>query len=290
METYRGSGGIWAADESQLWNPELAPRLPEEREARAIAEELVRKYRLLPGLQSPFSIEFGGFGGTYAAVMDAATHKRTNQQLDVQVNFAMRVAIPTPDGQVAQLPVVGGGGEYSLALGHEGQVIGFNGVWRPVEAGAFNAAVVPHERADEQFRQLTAKLEIHSFDSYLAYYAAPASAKQEFLYPVRVYRASALMDRRLVPLRHIILPATDFGPPLPQPLPMPGRERALRRGAIREKDERRSLATLSSAVRASSSFEAGHLLDRVERRPGRQPEQRQGLRRRTGGGGLERQF
>jgi hypothetical protein len=62
----------------------------------------------------------------------------------------------------------------------------------------------------------------------LAYYSAPPSVEQKSLYPVYVYRAEALVDHERVPLRLIMLPATEFGPELELPQPVPPRsEKAL---------------------------------------------------------------
>src|SRR6478609_5530817 len=59
------SGGVWAADEAQLWKPSLQPELPKEDEAIARANELVRERKLLPKLENPFRIGTPVVGGTY---------------------------------------------------------------------------------------------------------------------------------------------------------------------------------------------------------------------------------
>src|SRR5580765_8011966 len=42
------SAGVWAADESQLWNPTLRPQLVPEKQAVAQAEKTLRELSLLP--------------------------------------------------------------------------------------------------------------------------------------------------------------------------------------------------------------------------------------------------
>jgi hypothetical protein len=81
----------------------------------------------------------------------------------------------------------------------------------------FDAALVPREKADEEHRRLFATaakgFELESVDAYLAYYAAPSFAMQEFLYPVYVYRATARVDDRLVPLRSVTVPTLSATTP-----------------------------------------------------------------------------
>lgn len=242
VEVYRASGGIWLANEAQLWNPELKPRLPDAKKARAIAEEYFKQARFLPraDAKQPFSVSFKNQSGTRVATFDAATGRRTDRQLDVQVNYAVQMRIPGPPGAAPlTLPVVGGGGEFNLTLGDQGKVIASSGVWRPVEKIEQNSRVIPQAEADRQFKELVKGVKIRSFSSYLAYYSAPAPKAQRFLYPVYVYRAIAVSDDAAAPLRLIMLPATEFGPKLPKPKPLPERtpRDRPRRGSLIPDDE-----------------------------------------------------
>jgi hypothetical protein len=93
----------------------------------------------------------------------------------------------------------------------------------------------------------------------LAYYAAPSFAGQDFLYPVYVCGGTAVFGKQRVPLRQILLPATDFGPPLRFPERQPQRPK-LARPATKAGEgtkpgrlgSRRSLATT-----ATRPWEAG---------------------------------
>ena len=214
-EIYTASGGVWLADEAQLWKPDLKSDLPDDEAARRIADEFLRPRlaRLItPG--SPASIRFADLNGTRVARVNARTGARENRRLDVQINYAASISVAAQDGTARDFPVVGGGGEFNVVLGHHGTIIGYSGVWRPIEGVAFESPVIPRARADEQFRELTSELDVTAFDAEIAYYSAPASVEQQFLYPVYVYRAVAQIEGEQVPLRIILLPATEFGPKL----------------------------------------------------------------------------
>ena len=175
--------------------------------------------------------------------------KRENHRLDIQVTYPI---------VVGDLPLVGGGGDFKIILGDQGRLIGVSGVWRtPRES--FEAKVIDRKRADEQFRALTEKLKIESYDASLAYYSAPAFERQEFLYPVYVYRATALFGKNRVPLRQILLPATEFGPPPVAPRPQPYRPKQSAEYLRRDRNGASGdgNAPRRSYARAVSSFEAG---------------------------------
>lgn len=234
VEIASKSGGIWAADEAQLWNPSMRPDLPQEKDAIATANKLVSDRKLLPRLEGRFRFGAPVLGGTYFATNRSG--KRENHKLDIQVNYPVLVG---------DIPVVGGGGDYTIVLGHRAAIVGFSGVWRPA-IEAFDANVIERERADERFRNLTKGMKVESYDAYLAYYSAPSFRAQEFLYPVYVYRATAKFGKQQVPLRQIMIPATDFGPPAEISQPQPARKKSKR--FQREKDGalRRNYAALSS--------------------------------------------
>ena len=44
------SGGVWAADEAQLWKPASRPRLPSEEQAATRAEDTLKQSNLWPRL------------------------------------------------------------------------------------------------------------------------------------------------------------------------------------------------------------------------------------------------
>lgn len=257
------SGAIWLADESQMWNPKLKPSLPGEDRARSIANDFLKKHSLLPlSDRDQYSkTSFANVGGTQAAFYDPTSKKRSDQKLDVQVNYTVKLNIPELGNEVS---VVGGGGEFNVTIGDRGSVIGFHGLWRPIDAVETESPVIPQDQADAQFKELTKGLEIRSVKSYIAYYSAPPSVEQKFLYPVYVYRATAYINTREVPLRILTIPATEFGPKRPEPKPLkarPANARPTRRSTMPEGPEERGVkrdyahATLQSSWKeAGSSF------------------------------------
>ena len=259
VELEGASGGVWAADQSRWLRPTSRPNLLGSDQAMSVAWELGQSRGLLPELTA--DVEFGDplVAGTHLAT--SRDGERSQYQLDVQVVFPLRVR---------DHPVVGGGGDFTVALGDGGDLIGYSGVWRAAE-GAFDATVVPREKADEAHRALfkAAKgLELEQVEVYLAYYAAPQFVVQEFLYPVYVYLATASIRDRQVPLRAVTLPATDFGPTVKMPPLAPPRPRGARPPVPPRQEanrERRSYATVTShphstqfpAMLATKPWEAG---------------------------------
>jgi hypothetical protein len=120
---------------------------------------------------------------------------------------------------------------------------------------------VPQERADAAYRELfvAAKgLELRSVSSYLAYYAAPSFTEQDFLYPVYVYLGTAQVGDEEVPLRAVTLPATEFGPKLELPPPVPARPKGARPAErpAREERKRPAYETAASAPHAPLALSA----------------------------------
>jgi Family of unknown function (DUF6345) len=254
VEQQSASAGIWAANQEAWFNPSARPKLPDRQRAVSIALNLGRERGLLPDLEGDFSYREPHVAGTHLAVSEDG--KRSERQLDVQIIFPITVA---------GLSVVGGGGDFTFALGDGGELIGYTGVWREV-TGTFDAPLVSQERADDAYRELfTASkgLDLESVTSYLAYYSAPTFAEQEFLYPVYVYVATARIGEKRVPLRAITLPATDFGPKLELPPPAPRRPASAQPTARpgTEKPKRRAYAGPMPGPRALAAptkpWEAG---------------------------------
>lgn len=204
VDIYTTSGGVWFGDNTQLWNPDLKPELPDEDTAKAIADDFLQAHALLPKGDF-FSINFVDFGYTQSATYDVNTQQRTEHVLDIQSIYAASIELPG-----LRLPVVGGGGEFNVTLGDQGEIIGYSSLWRDIQDVEGEFAVIPQEEADNLFLQSLEEAKVVALDSELAYYAAPSSQKQEFLYPVYVYRAVALIGDEEVPLRNSLIPATTF--------------------------------------------------------------------------------
>jgi hypothetical protein len=252
VELAAESGGIWAADESQLWKPALKPKLVADDVAAATAEKLLRALDVPRQVQPPFRFGKPVVSGTCFAHKSSRQAPRENRRLDVQVTYPVLVN---------DLPMIGGGGDFQVTVGDQGRVIAYSGVWRAAKH-VFDAKLIARDVADQQFRALTQALKIESFEASLAYYSAPSFRKQEFLYPVYVYRATARFGKHLVPLRQIILAATDFATPFeigqPQP-PLRKKKAGEYRRRVRSEggDSEKGVARRTFSTRATRPWEAG---------------------------------
>jgi uncharacterized protein DUF6345 len=249
VEVDRASGGVWAGDHLHLWNPSRIPSLVAGREAYSIGRDVLGGVGLLPTFESdaPFVLNEMGAGKTVMAAREKGK-KRENRPLDVQARYAVTVRNPGVDGPEL-LPVVGGGGKFSLMLGDKGRPIGYHGVWRPVRDSELVEAIEPDE-ASALFRKLTSHLDLESVSSYLAYYAAPAGVEQDVLTPVYVFGGTVVADGKKVPMRLVTIPATKFGPISPSAKPQPSRKREP--GRLRG-----LLSGHRRTARAPNPFEAG---------------------------------
>ena len=207
------SGGVWIVDETLLWNISTRSQNFTSLNPREAAESLIKKHDLLPGLGNPFSVEFSGISSTMARQElttnpDKHEYKQIEFQLDVSAHYLVKVNLPC----VKQpLPVVGGGGNFQLTLGSEGQLIGYHSVWRQVQNSGVEYKVIPQTESDCAFLNSTKELKIVNFNSTLAYYSAPTGELQNYLFPVYVYHATAQFGNQTVPLRDTFQPATEFG-------------------------------------------------------------------------------
>jgi hypothetical protein len=211
VELAHASGAVWAADESQLWNPSIKATLPTDAVAAKTAMTFLKRNGLLPKLGGPFAYAKPILAGTQFALMRGG--KRQDRKLDVSVTYPMTVD---------RLPVVGGGSDLKVTLGSKGQVIAYNGGWRPA-TDRFDAKLVDPAKAKEQFHAVMDGVKVTSASVSLAYYAAPSFTEQQFLYPVYVCSGTAVFGKQKVPLRQVMLPATDFGPAFHFPEPQPQR-------------------------------------------------------------------
>ncbi len=224
IETDRVSGGIWAADQKQLWNADAEPSLPSEREVGRRASGLLAELDLLPAFSEDgfFALTELPIGGTRVA--EQTKGERRTRMLDLQARYAVGVRNPDVPGQPDLLPVVGGGGKFALALGDGGRPIAYRGLWRhagrPVEADALELS-----EAQERLRELTKDVELHDPWGYLAYHSAPFGAEQSMLAPVWVFGGTIRAGRRKMAARMITIPATEHGPFYAEPQPQKHRQR-----------------------------------------------------------------
>jgi hypothetical protein len=246
VEVAQASGAIWAADEAQMWNPAVRAELPSDGDAIVRARDFLDRNQLLPKLDAPFAYAGPIVAGTqFATLRDG---KRENRRLDSQVTFPVTV-----DG----IPLIGGASDVKVTMGHAASVIGYRSGLRMV-TGRFEAKALDPEQVKNQYLQQFPNLKIEFSNVQLAYYAAPSFVQQEFLYPVYVFNGAARFGKELVPLRQVLLPATEFSPPLQFEKPQPKRSKSARpRSKLRESDKPRLERRSFEARTPTRPWEAG---------------------------------
>ncbi|WP_088889140.1 DUF6345 domain-containing protein [Leptolyngbya ohadii] len=257
IEVDRESGAIWAADQAELWNPEAKPQLPNDEEARRIADEFIRQNHLVSAAErsDQFVVEPLGVAGSYVATFDKHKKQRQDRQIDSRVSYGVRMLVKDPEtGTSLRVPVISGVGKQAVTLGHAGRVIAYSNTFRPIDAIETQAAYVPREVADKQFKQLTSHLNIEGFDATLAYACAKSPNQNQFLYPVWAYRARASVKGREFPLRIITLPATEFAPPSPPSERRPKRTKRDIPRSLEVAGRRRGLLDVDPPYEAGASW------------------------------------
>jgi hypothetical protein len=253
------TGALWMADEAQLWKPEVKPRLPKEGEAARAAREFLRKHDLLPKSHGDLQLELGSItaGGTVLTTMSRKSKRRQNRKLDVHVSFGMFVQTRSGEGNAKlRVPIIGEAGKLGLTIGDRGQVIAHNSGWRAADGIETQARVIPQEEADARFRDRMGGLKIQSSESSLAYQAVQREGERAYLCPVWVHRSSAWFGDRIIPLRNITAPATEFGPKMSKSSPQPKRSRR-NKPAPWAKGVPKNYQKRTLARTASNPFEAG---------------------------------
>ena len=197
VEVYVASGGVFARDTAKLWNPNITPTLPSEGEARSAADRFLATNRLLPTADGRVDVTFSSFSETGAAVDLPGPVTKT--VLDRQVNYDAHVVIER-EGKRASLPVVGGGGNFKVAIGESSEIVGYHGVWRPIAGVASYERIVSKEDVEASYRAQARDLDLRSVEASLAYYSAPAIEQQAFLVPVWVIRATANFNGVVSPI------------------------------------------------------------------------------------------
>ena len=219
-------GGVWAADLSRLWRFDgpihKRRELINPVDAQRSALRVLTKYGILPDLNGPFQLRTRT-AGTTTVISANGTEDRQVFKEDVTVLADIEIDVSEHGWGKKYLPMVGGGGRFGVIFGDGGRLLGIRGVWRPVVGRPELHEIIPQDKADETFRAMTASVKIIEFSSELAYFAAPAFSEQSLLYPVYVYSAVADYDGNRVPLRKIIIPATEVFQPTSQPSIQPTR-------------------------------------------------------------------
>jgi hypothetical protein len=215
IEVDVGKGGLWGNDSTRLWrfrpNDSQRRNLIGGSEARKRALELLTSQGILPDLAAPFRLRSPKVTGAVTAYAPEKNGRRQTIKEDTTVLAEMEVDA-SAYGAKKPMRVVGGGGRFGVVFGEHGRLLGVRGVWRPPVGKPTQHEVISQNKADEIFRKQTVGVSVADYSSELAYYAAPAFAEQELLYPVYVYTAVAKLDKQRVPLRKILIPATEVGP------------------------------------------------------------------------------
>jgi len=99
-----------------------------------------------------------------------------------------------------------------ITVGDGGRVIAYNNSWQATESVETQSNAVPKATADRQFKNLTSRLKLESSEASLAYSYVRAANNMEYLTPVWLYKATANIEGRKMPLRNIVLPASEYGP------------------------------------------------------------------------------
>ena len=215
-----GKGGVWASDESQLWRFDPSsgkkPALLAKAKAESLGMELLKRHSILPEITAPFRLKPAKTSGTMTAFSEKKGAPRQVVQEDTTVMADVEVDVSEYNLKRKTLPIVGGGGRFGVVLGEGGRLLSTRGVWRPTIGKPTMYELTDQKRADEIYRAVTAKVPVAEFSAELAYYSAPAFSEQNLLYPVYVYSGVANYDGNRVPLRKILIPATEIGQ-IPQP-------------------------------------------------------------------------
>lgn len=218
LEVDARSGDVFLADMEELWNPRRRPTLPDRGQARGHADRFLQQNGVRMRTGQNVSVRFASFSETLGGADGAAG---AGVPLDRQVNYSGVVSVPGPNGQNRDLPIVGGGAKYQVSVGQGGRVIGFRGGLREVVGEAEQVEIKTQEQAIAEFRR-GAGANARNIRAELAYYAAPASERQEFMAPVWVIHSQIQVGNEVIPARSQIIAATArYGPRFPASRPNP---------------------------------------------------------------------
>jgi uncharacterized protein DUF6345 len=223
VEVDVSKGGVWASDETKLWRfdpgSRKKPNLIDGSKAEKIGLELLKTHSVLPEILQPFHLKGSTTTGALTAYSTTDGARRQVYQEDTTILLDLEMDVSGYGLAEKTIPIVGGGGRFSVVFGDGGHPIATRGVWRPAVGKPTLHELISQAKADETYREMTAHTPVVKFSSQLAYYSAPAFAGQSLLYPVYVYSGIAKYQDRRVPMRKILIPATEIGPITERSLP-----------------------------------------------------------------------
>ena len=215
IEVDVGNGGVFASDASRHWQFDPTSgkkvRLVKGREAEQVSLDIITAHGLLPKMGAPFHLKPARTTGTVTAYTAQDKAPREVFQEDTTVFYDVEMDVSEMGLKQKTLPIIGGGGRFSVAMGDAGRLLATDGIWRPITGKPVQYELIPQAKTDELFRELTDGVPISEFTSELAYYSAPAFTGQDLLYPVYVYSGVAKYGEQVVPLRKVVIPATEIG-------------------------------------------------------------------------------
>src|SRR5919112_52731 len=122
------NGSVWAADQTDLWNPKLYPNLPNKQNASKMADEFIIKNNLLPDLEEGdddnlFAIEMLEPAGIYISTMSRINGEREDRQLDYRIQYSFQMMLDNDpenendkDSDIA-VPIIGPGAKLGVTIG-----------------------------------------------------------------------------------------------------------------------------------------------------------------------------
>lgn len=218
LEVSKISKSIWYRDYSKWFNTNYVPILPSPTDARIIAENFLydptRAPLLLP---TTATIYFQNIGNTTTRIFDVALNATVSDVVNsLEVNFGYE-----KDGYIFKGP----GAKIDVAIGHMGEIIGFQRVWREVEYHGTYPAInqpVAEERLREELNVTLEQLTIES--TTLAYYAESGFLVQNYVQPEYIFDGTILVDGDQVSFKTAMIPATLFSPKATITSPVDGQE------------------------------------------------------------------
>lgn len=206
-EVFKVSNGIWFENPARLWNPAEHPVLPGYDSVRILARRLMRGF--LPGTADPQVYDTTD-GRTLTVSFDVGAQRRTSpRELDRKVTIRAGVQV----AGVGMVPVTGGGGELTVAIGDRGRLLQLSGVVRPVRRLYGWARTLTPAEASRRFLAGDRGARHAHCSVSLAYYSAPMTVRQQFSYPVWVCNGTTGDGREAAQVRATTIPASDFVPP-----------------------------------------------------------------------------
>lgn len=202
-------------------------------------------------------------GASETAGGEDAAGRVQRRVISRHLNYGVDLRVEDASGTSALFPVVGGGSEFRVSVGDRGRVVAYQGGWRGIEGVVDSVEVLPQEAVLKAvMAQFGAgQQQLKDVRAELAYYAAPAFERQEYLAPVWVVNGSLNVDGEDVPIRTQILAATKYGPTYEPGAAAPVRDPGSRAPKGERSDEGRTARTfldwLVPRAQAADPYECG---------------------------------